>query len=82
MRTILTARTEGRPIAGWESAHSEGSNSRDDPTTGDLEVAWPVVAAKESPPPMVVPTTRIADAIKKGQNTTSVCPVNVPGVLF
>jgi hypothetical protein len=79
MRTILTARTDGRPIAGWESAHSEGSIRRDDPTTVDPEVFLPVVAAKENPPPVVVPTTRIADAIKNERNTTSVCPVNVLG---
>jgi hypothetical protein len=30
---------------------------------------------------VLVPTTRIADAIKNERNTTSVCPVNVPGVL-
>jgi len=81
MRTILTARTDGRPIAGWESAHFEGSICRDGPTTVDPAVFWRVVAAKEDPPPVLVPTTRIADAIKNERNTTSVCPVNVPGVL-
>jgi hypothetical protein len=78
MRTILTGRTGGRPIACWESAHPAGATRRDDPTTVDTEVFCPVVAARENP--VVDATTRIADAIKIERNTTSVLLVNVPGV--
>ena len=82
MWTILTARADGRPITGWDSAHFEVSIGRDDPTTVDPEVFWAVVAAKESPPPPVmVVNTRIADAIENERNTTSVCPVNPANVL-
>ncbi len=81
MRTILTARTDGRPTAGWESAHPEGSICRDDPTAVDPVVPWPVVAAKETSPRVVEARTRMANAIKNERNTPSVCLVNVPSVL-
>jgi hypothetical protein len=78
IRTTLTARTGGRPIAGWEWAHSDGSVRPDDPTNIFPEVCWPVVAKENT---VVEAITRVADAIKNERSTTSVCLLPMPVVL-
>jgi len=82
MRTILTARTDGRPIAGWESAHFEGiylSRRPDDHRPRGLLARC---SRKGRPSSRASCQPQESPMRSRTSGTrTSVCPVNVPGVL-